>query len=152
RIRVQPDSLTCRAGRAWTCPRRHDRDPAHAQHALAAVVAPTTRPIPGTLLRPEPEETPVMPALPEHRFGCGDCGTRLVWDPAEIGRVLVCGNPQCPAAGMAVTVAAAQQRRVEAGQDVPAPGPGWSRPRRAGLPVPYLVPVSDGRPWWRLID
>jgi hypothetical protein len=93
-----------------------------------------------------------MPAAPEHPFRCADCRAPLGWDPAEAGRVLICGNPQCPAAGMALTVAAAQRRRIQAGEDRPAPGAGWPRPRRDGLPVPYVVPISDGRPWWRLTD
>ncbi len=94
-----------------------------------------------------------MPAPPpDHPFRCEECRLLLAWEAAEVGSVLVCGNPQCAAAGLPVTVSAAQRQRTDRGEDLPAPGPGWPRPKLAGLPVPYLLPVTDGQPWWRLTD
>ncbi|MDU0295015.1 hypothetical protein [Saccharothrix longispora] len=86
----------------------------------------------------------------DHPFRCPDCGHRLYWDDLDYGSLLVCGNPQCPNVAMPIPVWRAQEHRVGRGEDTPPPGAGLPRPVMRGLPVPYVTPVSDGRPWWRL--
>ncbi|WP_199442195.1 hypothetical protein [Umezawaea beigongshangensis] len=81
-------------------------------------------------------------------FRCERCDGGLGFDLDA----LVCTDPECPAAGTGVELWRAQERRVDLGLDVPAPGPGFPRPLLRGLPHPYVTPVTAGRPWWSRVD
>jgi hypothetical protein len=87
---------------------------------------------------------------PRPWFSCPDCGAGLYWVDLEHGVLLVCANHQCSAAGMELPVWRAQQHREDRGVDRPASAAGWPRPEREGRPVPYVVPVTAGHPWWGL--
>ena len=86
----------------------------------------------------------------DHPFRCQECGHKLHWDDLDPDSLLVCAHIQCSAAGMTVPVWKAQQRREDLDEDDLAPAAGLPRPVSAGLPIPYVTPVSNGRPWWRL--
>ncbi|MGW5721589.1 hypothetical protein ACWEVP_35820 [Amycolatopsis sp. NPDC003865] len=92
-------------------------------------------------------QAPTSPAT----FRWRDCRGDLKHDP-ELHDQLVCTNPQCFAAGSPVALWRAQRARVRRGDDRPAPGPGWPRPLVQGRPHPWVTPVSNGTPWWRLLD
>lgn len=87
---------------------------------------------------------------PRPWFPCPDCGTGLFWADLAHGERLICANPQCFGAGIEVAVWRAQQHREELGLDRPVSDLGWPRPVLDGRPVPYVVPVTAGHPWWRL--
>lgn len=84
-------------------------------------------------------------------FRCRDCRGDLLHDP-ELHDQLVCTNPQCFAAWSPVALWRAQRARVRRGDDRPAPGPGWPRPILDGRLHPWVTPVSNGKPWWLLLD
>jgi hypothetical protein len=87
---------------------------------------------------------------PRPWFTCPDCRHGLVWDDLDRGVLLVCVYSQCSAAGMEVPVWRAQQHREDRGIDRAVSAAGWPRPVLEGRPVPYVVPVTAGRPWWGL--
>lgn len=87
---------------------------------------------------------------PRPWFSCVDCGVGLYWVDREHGVLLVCANVRCSAAGMELPVWRAQQHREDRGIDRAVSVAGWPRPVREGRPVPYVVPVTAGRPWWGL--
>src|ERR1700710_2838709 len=85
-------------------------------------------------------------------FLCADCGMPMTWIPDDPGVLLHCSQQQCANALMPIQVWRAQQHRENLGLDAPSPPAGWPRPVLDGLPVPFIVPVTNGRPWWGLID
>ncbi|WIX85835.1 hypothetical protein [Amycolatopsis sp. DG1A-15b] len=95
--------------------------------------------------------SPTAPARPTVTFRCGECCGPLGHDP-DLQDQLICQNAQCSAAGMPVAVWRAQRARVRRGEDVPAPGAGWPRPVLDGRAHPWVTPVSNGTPWWTLLD
>ncbi len=93
----------------------------------------------------------VARAAPAATFRCRECRGALGL-VSEREEWFECTNPQCSAAGLPVALWRAQRAGARRGDDVPAPGAGWPRPVLDGLPHPWLTPVSDGKPWWRLLD
>lgn len=92
-----------------------------------------------------------MPERPAVTFRCAECSGPLSHDP-ELPDQVICVNGQCSSAGMPVAVWRAQRARVRRGEDVPAPGAGWPRPVLGGRAHPWITPVSNGVPWWTLLD
>jgi hypothetical protein len=72
----------------------------------------------------------------------------MVFDP--IDATLCCETPWCAALGMPVSLWRAQQRRAASGHGTDGTPAGLPRPRMAGRPDPWITPVTDGQPWWRL--
>ncbi|MEV7043921.1 hypothetical protein [Amycolatopsis sp. NPDC051061] len=99
-----------------------------------------------------PHAAILAPSKPTTKtFRCRDCLSDLVHEP-ELEDQLVCTNRQCGAVGLPVALWRAQRARVRRGEDVPAPAAGWPRHLLDGLPHPWVTPVSNGTPWWRLLD
>lgn len=90
--------------------------------------------------------SPQEPRLPSHP--CGTCGGDMAFE-SDSGKVC-CTAPQCAAAGILIPVWRAEQTRT--GDPLAGGTPaGLPRPRAAGLPVPWITPVTGGHVWWRLI-
>ncbi|GAB3943735.1 hypothetical protein GCM10029976_066790 [Kribbella albertanoniae] len=104
--------------------------------------------------RPSPHELGDEPPWledPQDWFWCSSCEHGLYWDERYHGELLRCVNQQCFAAEFAVPIWAAQKNRDDLFDEAANPE-GWPRPVMESLPVPYLVPVTAGRPWWRATD
>lgn len=95
-------------------------------------------------------EAPEWCLDPRPWFPCPECGEGLFWEDLQHGVQLICANYQCSSAGMSLPVWRAQQHREDLGLDAPVSEAGWPRPALEGLPVPYITPVTSGRPWWGL--
>jgi len=83
--------------------------------------------------------------LPLDGLPCNECDRPLLLD--EPNGWVVCGTPWCAAMGMEMPLWRAAPRRTIAGQD-PNPA-GLPRPSHHGLPVPWVIVVAAGRPWFR---